>query len=88
MEDELCPWNNGCYRLTTSDDVTDVEKLSGPASPDLAIRSEGLSSLITGHTRASDLAGMGRAAIPDEGRAAVLDALFATRRRPHTPNMF
>jgi predicted acetyltransferase len=87
-EDELCPWNNGCYRIAADGDSLEVEKLSGSASPDLAIRPEGLASLVSGHTRASDLARMGRAAIPDESREAALDSLFATRRRPHCPNMF
>ena len=90
--DELCPWNNGCYRLSVSaggeEAAADVERLNGPASPDLAIRPEGIASLVSGHSRASDLARMGRAAIPDEKQAASLDALFATRRRPHCPNMF
>jgi predicted acetyltransferase len=92
-DDELCPWNNGCYRLSVgaaseTAPAVSVERLTGPASPDLAIRPEGFASLLSGHTRASDLARMGRAAIPDDERSASLDALFATRRRPHCPNMF
>ena len=65
-----------------------MEKLAGNAATDLVLRPDGLASLLSGHTRASDLARMGRAAIPDEGAAARLDAMFATRRRPHCPNMF
>ncbi|TNF79572.1 MAG: GNAT family N-acetyltransferase [Gammaproteobacteria bacterium] len=91
-DDALCPWNNGCYRLSVNaggeEAAADVERLNGPASPDLAIRPEGFASLVSGHSRASDLARMGRAAIPDEKQAASLDAFFATRRRPHCPNMF
>lgn len=87
-DDTLCGWNNGCYRLVADADGASVEKLGSGASPDLAIRPEGLASLVTGHSRASDLARMGRAAIPDEAAAARLDALFSTRRRPHCPNMF
>lgn len=87
-EDALCPWNNGCYRVVANAESAEVEKLNGSASPDLATRPDGLASLLSGHTRPSDLARMGRAAIPDEQRSAALDALFSTRRRPHCPNMF
>ncbi len=87
-EDVLCPWNNGCYRVIANEDGAEVEKLAGSTHPDLTIRPDGLASLVSGHSRASDLARMGRAAIPDEQQAARLDALFATRRRPHCPNMF
>ena len=87
-EDNLCPWNNGCYRLIVDGEGPSVEKLAGNAATDLVLRPDGLASLLSGHTRASDLARMGRAAIPDEGAAARLDSLFATRRRPHCPNMF
>ena len=87
-EDELCPWNNGCYRVVVNEQGAEVEKLTGSTSPDLVIRPDGLASLVSGHTRASDLDRMGRAAIPDAKQAPRLDALFATRRRPHCPNMF
>ncbi len=88
VDDGLCPWNNGCYRLTVDDGTAAVEKLGASASPDLAVKPDGLASLLSGHSRPSDLARMGRIAVPDPGREAVLDALFSTRRRPHCPNMF
>ena len=84
--DEICPWNNGCYRLNVAGDEVDVEKLGGSASPDLAATPAAFASLVSGHSRASDLARMGRAAIPDPAREAALDSLFSTRRRPHCPN--
>ena len=87
-DDQLCPWNNGCYRLTVAGESAEVAKLAGSITPDVTVKPEGLSSLLAGHTRASDLARMARAVIADEGRSAALDALFATRRRPHCPNMF
>ena len=88
VDDELCPWNNGCYRLSVDDGSAEVEKLGSIASPDLAVKPDALASLLSGHTRASDLARMGRIAVPDPDREPVLDALFSTRRRPHCPNMF
>ena len=86
--DEICPWNNGCYRLNVAGEDVNVIKLGGSASPDMVATPEAVASLVSGHSRASDLARMGRIAIPDASREAALDALFSTRRRPHCPNMF
>lgn len=88
VDDMLCPWNNGCYRLSVAGDWVEVEKLGGSASPDLTVRPDGLASLLSGHTRPSSLARMGRIAVPDPEREPALDALFSTRRRPHCANMF
>jgi len=86
--DDLCAWNNGCYRLTASGESASVTRLSDAVSPDIVTRPDALASLVSGHTRPSDLARMGRLSITDERKAADLDSLFATRRRPHCPNMF
>lgn len=88
VDDELCPWNNGCYRLVAGGDEISVDRLSDSVMPDFTTRPEGLSSLISGHTRASELVRMGRASMTDVQREPILDSLFATRRRPHCPNMF
>ncbi|MGD8831285.1 MAG: sterol carrier protein domain-containing protein, partial [Pseudomonadales bacterium] len=85
--DELCPWNNDRYRIVTDAGETRVER-GARVEPDLVTGPTGLASLVTGHTRASDLHRMGRAAMRDPKRGAALDGLFATRRRPHCPNMF
>jgi predicted acetyltransferase len=87
-EDELCPWNNGCYRISADGAEARVERLTQGASPDIVTRPDALASLVTGHTRVSDLARMGRLRMKDENRGAEWDSLFATRRRPHCPNMF
>ncbi|MEM8769338.1 MAG: sterol carrier protein domain-containing protein, partial [Pseudomonadota bacterium] len=65
-----------------------VERLTGSTAPDLATRPDALATLLAGQARASELARMGRLMIPDADRAAALDGLFSTRRRPHCPNMF
>lgn len=88
VDDDLCPWNNGCFRLTATTEGATVERLTGSTAPDLATRPDALATLLAGQARASELARMGRLTIPDVDRAAALDGLFATKRRPHCPNMF
>jgi predicted acetyltransferase len=87
-EDDLCSWNNGRYRLSSDGEVGTVERADDGASPDIVTPPDALASLVTGHTRPSDLARMGRITLADVRRGPELDALFATRRRPHCPNMF
>jgi predicted acetyltransferase len=88
VDDDLCSWNNGIYRLVADNGVGSVERLNHGGSADITTRPDTLASLVTGHTRVSDLARMGRLSLADEGRAVELDSLFTTRRRPHCPNMF
>lgn len=85
--DDLCAWNNGCYRLSADTEQSSVERLKG-ANPDVVTRPEAFAALLSGQARPSDLARMGRLSIPDPDRAVALDGLFSTRRRPHCPNMF
>jgi predicted acetyltransferase len=88
VDDDLCGWNNGSYRLSTSGDATDVERLSKDVQADIVAGPDAFASLISGHTRPSDLARMGRLAVGDDADAVQLDYLFSTRRRPTCPNMF
>lgn len=88
IDDDLCGWNKGSYRLVSSGESTTVERLTGSARADIVTRPGALASLVSGHTRPSDLARMGRLEVDGARRAAELDALFASRRRPHCPNMF
>lgn len=86
-EDDLCPWNVGTYRLATTGEVTEVERVSG-STADLDISINGLASMLSGHTSPSQLHRIGRAHAYDEARLPALDALFATRYRPLCSNMF
>jgi predicted acetyltransferase len=88
VDDDICAWNNACYRLNTSDAATEVERLTGNPEPDIVARPDALASLISGHSKVSDLARMGRLSINDDARAVALDHLFSTRQRPVCPNMF
>jgi len=88
VDDDICGWNNGYYRLSTTGDATEVECLDGNVEADIVAQPDAFASLISGHSRLSDLARMGRLAVTDDRREAALDGLFGTRRRPHCPNMF
>jgi predicted acetyltransferase len=87
IDDDLCAWNNGRYRLTADGGSGSVARVES-GSADMVVRPDTFASLLSGHSRPSDLARMGRLSLTDETRAAELDSLFATRRRPHCPNMF
>ena len=87
VDDDLCAWNNGRYRLTADGGSGSVARVES-GTVDIVVRPDAFASLLSGHSRPSDLARMGRLSLADETRAVALDSLFATRRRPHCPNMF
>ena len=88
VEDDICDWNNGQYRITTGGDAVSVERVHGVREPDIVTRPDALASLLMGQARASDLARMERLTMAARDREAALDALFSTRRRPCCPNDF
>ncbi|MCZ6618047.1 MAG: GNAT family N-acetyltransferase [Gammaproteobacteria bacterium] len=88
-EDDICPWNVGTYRMTTTGEATDVERISDDNTPiDCDISINGLASLLAGHTSLSQLHRIGRASVTEEARLPAIDALFSTRYRPLCSNMF
>ena len=88
-EDKICPWNVGTFRMTTTGEATDVERISdGGARVDFDISINGFASLLIGHTSLSQLHRIGRANVADEAHLPVFDALFSTRYRPLCSNMF
>ena len=88
VDDDLCAWNNGTYRVQASGDTSSVERVAGAISADIVTSPGAFASLVSGYSRPSDLARMGRLGLGDQRRAAELDSLFSSRRRPHCPNMF
>ena len=85
-EDALCPWNTGTYRLTTDAQQAEAERTN--AAAEITLVPQGLASLLAGHTPLSQLVRVGRAEVRDQRRLPMLDALFATRYRPHCMNGF
>jgi predicted acetyltransferase len=88
IDDEICDWNNGRYRIATTGGATEVTRLADGDDADVVTRPDTLASLLSGHTKVSDLARMGRLTIANQARAVALDHLFSTRRRPSCANMF
>ena len=86
VEDALCPWNVGSYRLTT--DATQAEAEQTSAEAEFTITPQALASLLAGHARLSHLVRIGRAEVRSERRLPTLDALFSTNYRPHCMNGF
>ena len=88
VDDDLCPWNNGCYRLASSGEQVEVERLEEGADADIEISIHALASLASGHSSASWLGRIGRSEILRPERMAMIDALFTTTFRPTCPNDF
>lgn len=81
VEDAMCPWNEGTYRLTTSSNEVEVVRTN--TMPDFQISINGLASLLCGHDTLSQLARVGHAKIHDINKLPKLDALFSTNYRPY-----
>ncbi len=86
VDDDICTWNNGRYRLVAGPSPR-IEKLPD-GDADIVTPPGALASLVSGYSRPSDLARTGRLELSAQAEPAALDALFATRRRPSCPNMF
>lgn len=87
-EDAECPWNVGVHRLATDGVQTEVGAARQAAQAEITVTPHSLASLLAGHASLSHLVRVGRAAVADDKRLAHLDALFATRYRPHCMNEF
>ena len=79
-EDDLCPWNVGRYRLTSSGEAHEVNPTD--AAADLTCSVNAFGSLISGHSSATYLDRIGRAELHDAARGPAIDQLFAAKYRP------
>jgi len=85
MRDDLCPWNDGAYRVTVEGGQATVKPVK--AKPQLTMPIAALSSLYSGFRSATALARAGRV----EGSPRALrtaDRLFTTAYRPHVLDGF
>ena len=87
-EDAECPWNVGVHRLVTDGVQAEVRPAAKAGQAEITVTPHGLASLLAGHSPLSHLARVGRALVADNKRLPRLDALFATRYRPHCMNEF
>ncbi len=79
--DDICPWNNGSYRLSVAAGEASVEATT--SKPDLVCSVQGVASLLAGYGSATWLHRNGRLTARDELTLSQGDRLFATRYRPH-----
>ncbi len=88
VDDELCPWNNGIWRLETDGTSTEVSAENKGALPTATLNPAALAVLISGSVRATDLAHSGRIDVQNAAALPQLDTLFAPRYRPWCPDHF
>ncbi|MFW9795173.1 MAG: sterol carrier protein domain-containing protein, partial [Candidatus Thorarchaeota archaeon] len=60
LEDEMCPWNNGTYKLTPNESSLECERLDENVEPEVTLDALGLSDVIGGLTPASLLRSLGK----------------------------
>jgi predicted acetyltransferase len=79
VEDRVCPWNTGVWRLELSGGAARVEPVAG-AAPGAAADVRGLASLFTGFAGPDDLVRAGLLSGFDPGALDLLRAAFASPR--------
>lgn len=60
LEDEMCPWNRGIYRLTPIEGSLEIERLDDNMEPEVSLDAIRLSEVIGGLTPALTLRGLGK----------------------------
>ncbi len=82
VEDDLCPWNRGLWRLDARPDGAEVERAGRRDRADLAVGASELASAYLGGVRLSTLVASGRAGELVPGAARVADLLFCGGPEP------
>lgn len=80
VEDALCPWNVGCYRIQSDGSESLVENTSGGTV--FRIDINGLASLLSGHASLSALCTAGRAEALIQSKTPLIDGFFSTQFKP------
>jgi len=86
IEDEMAPWNTGCWELEAGGGEACVRRSTG--EPELTMPVATLAPLLFGHFSASQGARMGRLTANDPDALPRWDALFRTRFPPACGNGF
>ena len=79
--DDICPWNNGGYKLSARNGSTAVENCN-PADADIICSPNALATLVSGYGNVSWLQQIETLTVQDEDQLGYFDQLFATRHRP------
>lgn len=86
IEDDVCTWNAGRFRLETDGPETVVTRTLEPA--DLTMPVARLAQLLSGFASASQLARAGLIEARDASALETADRLFATNYRPYCQDGF
>jgi predicted acetyltransferase len=86
LEDDLCPWNTGRWKLDTSGDNATIE--STDADADLKIGPSELGSIYLGGNTFGELLRSGFLEELQPGAAWRADGMFRTERKPWCPEIF
>lgn len=87
VQDELCPWNAGRWRMETgADGAARVARTT--ENPQVTMPVSTLAMLLFGQISAGEAARMGRLDAHDEPALDAWDAVFRTRYRPFCPDQF
>jgi len=84
--DDLCPWNDGRWKLETLGTKTTVSRTD--ATPQLVMPVSTLAMLVFGQISATEAFRMGRLDAPDQYALPQWDAVMRTQYRPFCPDTF
>ena len=84
--DELCPWNEGRWKLETSKDGNSISHTG--QEPQLVMPVNTLAMLVFGQISASEAARMGRLEVNDSRSLPMWDSVMRTRYRPFCADHF
>lgn len=88
-DDDLCPWNNGTWTISTEGDGSPAHVSEGGETANaLKLSINTVATLLSGHTSASQLAAMGKITCDAPSALRAADALFSTTHRPWCPHEF
>lgn len=86
VDDDLCPWNNGRWKLETSKDKSLANRTT--EEPQMVMPVSTLAMLLFGQLSASQAARMGRLDVHKEDALSLWDRVMSTQYRPACPDMF
>ncbi len=86
INDDLCPWNQGAWRLETSPEGASIARTN--ETPQVIMPVSTLALLAFGQVSASHAASMGRLDANDPDALPRWDKAMRTRYRPACPDMF
>ncbi|MFW9787934.1 MAG: enhanced intracellular survival protein Eis [Candidatus Thorarchaeota archaeon] len=75
LSDDMCPWNQGTFKLTPVNSALEIERLEGSTEPDISLNALALSNVIGGLHPATSLRSLGMINCPDLV-AQNLEAIF------------